>query len=640
VLGENPVSSIATVIAAGVVAGTALGDTTGVAVGAYWIRPDGACATVAVGTDETATSFVVVLRRANHATAAIIIMPITIEIVVFFICPFYPRKHQVTRQCLRRDILKRMSLQSDLTSILHGEVACDDISRQAASRDASIFSILPKAVVHPMNVQDISALIEYASTHPGVSITPQSGRTDMSGGALTESIAMDITSHFTRIGTVTGSSITVEAGVPYRFMEEKTLAAGLIMPSYPASKDLCTVGGMVNTNAGGEKTLRYGKTDRYIQEMNVVLADGKEYTIYPMSRGELESAKKQDTFLGQVYTKMHALLENNYDAVHAAKPAVSKNSAGYALWDVWDRTTFDLTKLFTGSQGTLGITTQIRFRLVRPDPHATMLVAFLDSVESLPSIIESILTYRPESIESYDDHTLSLATRILPRSIGTALAFLPEFGMLLRGGLPKLVLLAEFTGDTTTDVMTRATVAQTALSQYHVRTRLTKNDKDRFKYWKIRRESFNLLRHHVRNGKKPVPFIDDFIVAPKYLAEFLPKLAYVLDKYDLDYTIAGHAGDGNFHIIPLIDMHNDNQREMIPRISEEVYTLVFSYKGSSTAEHNDGLIRSHLLPQMFGPSIYSLFEQTKELFDPKNIFNPGKKVGSNWKWAQQQIAKE
>lgn len=537
-----------------------------------------------------------------------------------------------------------MSLLEDIKPLIHGEISEDETSLAAASKDASLFTVRPRAVVHPMNTEDITKLVQYASSHKNISLTARSGGTDMSGGPLTESIVVDMSSHFTRIGAVTGSTIRVEPGVFYRDMERKTKKKGLLMPSYPASKDICTVGGMVNNNAGGEKTLSYGKTEKYIQKLSVVLADGNEYTLSPLTRQELMRAMKKKTFLGNVYKQMYDLIEKNYDLIHAKKPQVSKNSAGYALWNVWDRKTFDLTKLFAGSQGTLGITTNITFRLVKPKKYSALLVVFLPDLTNLTNIVEYLTAYQPESLESYDDHTLSLALKLLPgfvKKLKTNIfslvwQFMPEFGMILSRGIPKLVLLAEFTGDNKKEVYARTEAAKQALKKWNVPMRIAKDATEQKKYWTIRRESFNMLRHHVQ-GKRTAPFIDDFIVQPKHLPTFLPKLAALLNKYNIDYSIAGHVGNGNFHIIPLMDLRDKQQRASIPKLSKEVYNLVFTYEGSSTAEHNDGLVRSHVLPQMFGKEMYRLFEKTKNIFDPKNIFNRGKKVNSDWKWAQEHI---
>ena len=176
--------------------------------------------------------------------------------------------------------------------------------------------------------------------------------------------------------------------------------------------------------------------------------------------------------------------------------------------------------------------------------------------------------------------------------------------------------------------------------KFEIKTRITTSEKDAQKYWLIRRESFNLLRKHVK-GKKTAPFIDDLIVRPEYLPEFLPKLNAILDQYKnyMTYTIAGHPGDGNFHIIPLMDLSDSKSKQIIPELSEKVYDLVLDYHGSITAEHNDGLIRTPYLEKMYGPEVYKLFEKTKQIFDPKNIFNPHKKVGGNMEYAMQHIKK-
>jgi len=177
------------------------------------------------------------------------------------------------------------------------------------------------------------------------------------------------------------------------------------------------------------------------------------------------------------------------------------------------------------------------------------------------------------------------------------------------------------------------------LKDQKFRVLISKNRKSSKKYWTIRRESFNLLRKHV-SGKHTAPFIDDIIVNPEHFDEFLPKIRSILDEYpQLTSTIAGHVGDGNFHIIPLMDFKKEENRKLIPIISKRVYDLVLQYNGSITAEHNDGLIRTPFLKQMYGEEIYSLFAEVKNIFDPLNIFKPGKKVGGDIDYAMKRIIK-
>ncbi|MEX2054400.1 MAG: FAD-binding oxidoreductase [Candidatus Colwellbacteria bacterium] len=540
-----------------------------------------------------------------------------------------------------------MDLAKKLKTIVKGEVKSDVKTLKAYSRDASLFEITPKAVVFPKTKKDIQAVVRFVNRHkreyPSLSITIRSGGTDMTGGAIGESIILDVNKYLTDIKKVvinkTGGYAVVEPGVFYRDFEKETLAKGLIMPAFPASREICTVGGMVANNAGGENTLMYGKVEDYVEELKIILRDGREYTVGRLTKAQLESKIKKKTLEGEMYRRLYSLIKRNARIIEQAKPDVSKNSAGYYLWNVYDGEHFNLCKLLVGSQGTLGIITEIKMRLIKPERYSKMLVVFLQDISLLGQVIPKILKEKPDTLESYDDHTLGIAVRFLPDLVKSlkgglvslAFNFLPEALMVLKGGfrLPKLIILAEFGGSTPGEAAAEARRARKNLAPMGLNVRLIKNQKEVQKYHLIRRESFNLLRHKVKN-KQAAPFIDDIIVRPDVLPKFWPKLHKILDskKYNLLYTIAGHVGDGNFHIIPLMDLSSEKIRKMIPEITDAVYKLVLEFKGSITAEHNDGLIRAPYLRGMFGNKIYALFEEVKKIFDPDGIFNPGKKIGA------------
>ena len=217
-----------------------------------------------------------------------------------------------------------------------------------------------------------------------------------------------------------------------------------------------------------------------------------------------------------------------------------------------------------------------------------------------------------------------------------AFQFLPEFWMALTGGTPKLILMAEFTGDSDEEAYQKTVKAYESLRVMKLKTKITKTEKEIKKYWIFRRESFNLLRHHMK-GTRTAPFIDDVIVNPDKLPEFLPKLNALLKQYDLTYTIAGHIGDGNFHIIPLMKLSDPKAKEIIENLSRQVYKLVIEYGGSITAEHNDGLVRSPFVKEMFGDKVFSLFEEAERIFDPQNIFNPVKKINATMKYSMEHL---
>jgi FAD/FMN-containing dehydrogenase len=544
-----------------------------------------------------------------------------------------------------------MSLAEDLKKVVRGEVLDDAATLDVASRDASLFKVVPQAVVRPVDAADVASLVRYVAVKKqenhklDLHITPRAAGTDMSGGPLTTSIVLD-TVHLNHLVSLDGEEAVVEPGMYFRDFDRETKKRSLELPSYTASRELNTVGGMVGNNSGGEKNLKYGKTARYVHELDVVLADGQVHTLRNLEGEALAQKLQEPGYEGDVYRQVASLVSNPAYAkiIEARKPKVEKNSSGYALWDIGDgKNSLNIARLMVGSQGTLGIVTKIKFGLVHPKPYSSMAVIFVSDLSQLGELVPEVLKYKPDSFESYDDHTFSIAIKYLPElatqmkaglfSIGVS--FLPELWMALTGGVPKLVLLVEFRGDTQLEALSQAQklAAEVAHNKSRVSVRVAETEAAARKYWAVRRESFNLLRKKIR-GKRTAPFIDDFVVPPATLPEFLPKLQTLMAEYpQLTYTIAGHVGDGNFHIIPLIDPMDPTIAKVIDELSHKVYDLVISYNGSISGEHNDGLIRTPYVEKMFGREMYALFLEIKKIFDPHDIFNPGKKVGLTYSQA-------
>lgn len=538
-----------------------------------------------------------------------------------------------------------------------GELDDSDQAKEFYSHDASLFELRPQLVVMPKDSKDVQTLITVVaknkSSMPELSVTARSAGTDMSGGAVNESVIVDFTKHFTKIHSVTRDEAHAQPGVYYRDFEVATFKKNAIMPSYPASRDLCTIGGMVANNSGGEKSLEYGKVEKFVNELQVVFADGKEYTVKPLTRVGMVKKMAQKDFEGRLYKQVFDLIEANYDKIKAAKPQVSKNSMGYNLWNVWDRDTgiFDMTQLIIGSQGTLGFVTDIKYRLVPKRAHSGLLVVFLKNINHLGELIPTVLKHRPAAFESFDDATLMLSLRFMPsflkilglkRFIRLLFSLIPEGIQLLRG-IPKLTLLIEFDGHTEQEVRDRIRNLHKELGANRVRYEINGQEEDPTeaqseKFWIMRRQSFNLLRSKVKD-KHTAPFIDDLVVNPEHLAEFLPKIRKIIKKYKLLATIAGHMGDGNFHIIPLMQIEKKSERAKLLPAMEEVDQLVLHYKGSLSGEHNDGLVRGPWLEEQFGRKIVGLFRETKDIFDPENIFNPHKKSDADWDYSFTHIRK-
>ena len=544
-----------------------------------------------------------------------------------------------------------MDLQAELSKIFKGELDASEEAREFYSHDASLFEMRPQVVAFPKDGDDIKSVVSFVNQHkaehPELNITPRSRGTDMSGAAIGESILLDVSKHMNQLLEVSESAAHFQPGIMYKDFEVETLKHGSLLPSYPASRDLASVGGMVNNNSGGEKSLEYGKTDNFVTEMKVVLSDGNEYILKPLNRDELNAKMNQDDFEGNLYRRTFELLDQHYDEIQAAAPHVTKDSTGYHLWNVWNRETgiFDLTKLFIGAQGTLGITTEAKVRLVPHAPHSGTLVCYMHTLDNLGEVIPAVLAHKPATFESFDDNTLWLSFKFfflfiaklgLWTWIKTALQLLPD-GVMIARGVPKLILLIEFSGQTTEEVAKKIHETRLDLRRFGFTYMEEDNTEAKSrKFWLMRRESFNLLRKKVKD-KHTAPFIDDFVVPPEHLTEFLPQLRDIIKKYDLFATIAGHMGDGNFHVIPLMKIEDPKERAKFEPAMKEVNTLVISYGGSVSGEHGDGLIRGPWLAQMYSPGVLGYMKEIKQLDDPQNIFNPHKKTDATWDFSYNHI---
>ena len=519
----------------------------------------------------------------------------------------------------------------------------DNETLRSYSKDASIFEIKPQIVVYPQDSQDIQNLVKYAATH-NLPITPRSAGTDMTGAAIGEGMILDLTKHINHLLEIKDNTATVEPGMLYKDFEVATLQKNLLLPTYPASKEICSVGGMVVNNSGGELELTYGPIDKYVQRITTILADGNEYIFSSLNKKELNKKIAQKDFEGKIYSQIFDLIKENKKLIAKAKPQTSKNSTGYELWNVWDGKTFDLSKLIIGSQGTLGIVTQVKLKLIQPQTHPVLVIIDLPDLTQLDQVVKKVLEFKPESFECYDDQTLKLAVDYAwdlsasfkhNNRIFAFLSLKSESGIL-----PKLVLLANFNASLEEEALQKAYRAKEGLKPFNLKVEIKKSEKDQEKYWIIRHKSFGLLMKYSQ-GLRASSFIDDIIVKPEYLHEFLPKLNEIIAPYKdkMVYTLAGHIGDGNFHIIPLMDLSKEDVRAIIPELMEKVFKLVFSYHGSMSAEHNDGMIRGPYLSQMYGQDIYQLFKEVKQIFDPKNIFNPHKKADTTFKYSLDHMVK-
>src|SRR3989338_5305172 len=441
-------------------------------------------------------------------------------------------------------------MKEEIEKFFKGEVENNKETLVKYSRDASIFEVKPKLVLFPKDSEDVKNLVKWVSENKdkyedpeknkdwkNLSITSRCAGTDMSGGAIGESIILDFTKHMNKFirWNSPENSITVQPGMFYRDFEKITLEKGLILPCYTASKDLNAMGGMFGNNSAGERTLKYGKTEDYILETKMVFSDGNEYVIRPLSQNELTRKITQQNLESKIYKDIYDLINKNKEEKKDAKTKVHKNSAGYYIWNVMssppekdfgafalgdiktgdprrlksfpdELPVFDLNKLLVGSQGTLGIATEITFKLVPNPKYSKLVVIFMNDLEPLGRLVDEILQFNPETLEAYDDKTIKLAVRFFPDFfknkgfidiIKFMRSFLPELKMMITGGFPKLILLAEFAGEDEILIDKRCILLKEKIEDFKLEVHITKSKEEAEKYWDIRRKSFSLLRKHI-----------------------------------------------------------------------------------------------------------------------------------------------
>lgn len=547
---------------------------------------------------------------------------------------------------------------SELSKIgFEGDVDDTNELLEEYSHDASMFEIRPQLVVSPRHTKDVERLVSVTRKlkikYPNLSLTARAAGTDMSGGAINDSIIVDFKKYFTKIENIGSESARTQPGVYFRDFDAMAKAKGVLMPTYPASRDLCTVGGMVNNNSGGEKSIEFGQTANFVNELEFIFADGVARKVVPLNREELDKKMKQKDFEGDVYRRVFKLVDENYETIKSAKPKVSKNATGYNLWDVWDRDKgiFDLTKVIVGGQGTLGFVTDIEFRVTHARSEEGLLVIFIKDMRNLGELIKFIVDKKPSRFESFDDNTLILSIKFMPyflkflgirKFLHLVVSLIPDALLLIRG-VPRLVLMVSIKGDSPDEIKQKIHSLRKELEEKQKFYGISGFEEAPYerqgeKFWIMRRYSFQILRSKVKD-KHTAPFIDDLVVNPEHLAKFLPEIRKIITKYKLFATVAGHMGDGNFHIIPLMNIENKLERDSILPAMKEVNELVLSYGGSLSGEHNDGLVRGPWLEQMYGPKILGLFKKLKTIFDSNNLFNPKKKADATWKYSTEHFRK-
>lgn len=510
---------------------------------------------------------------------------------------------------------ERYRIQSDLRGLLEGEVRCDDVFVQLYASDASLYEIRPLGVVRPRGVKDVSALVQYAAEN-NLPLHPRGAGTGLAGESVGPGLIVDFSHSMRRILAVNDDTVRVQPGVVHAQLDRALAPYGRLFGPDPATRSVTTMGSVLALDGAGSRWMKYGSARRHVESMQVVLADGSVVTVgkhkvtEPMASGE--------TRLDLLVRRLAELIQREEKTIREHQPKALVNRAGYQLHDVLAGGYLDLAKLLVGSEGTLAFITEAT---IHTDPlpiHRGVALLFFDKIESAARGALEVAKLDVASCDLMDRRLLSIARESDPR-----------FERLIPRDA-EAVLLVEMQGDARDELRDRL---QNLVVQLQRRKRLafaasfTLERDERDLYWRLTRRVVPSL-FRLKGSSRPVPFVEDLAVPPEALPEFLVRLQNVLKTHQVTASMFGHAGHGQLHVRPFLDVTNPADVRTMQDLASDIYAEVMAVGGTISGEHGNGLSRTWYLRKQYGP-LYEVFRAVKRIFDPQNLFNPGKVVADS-----------
>lgn len=517
---------------------------------------------------------------------------------------------------------------NNLKSAFYGELHDGDLIKSIYATDASVYRKKPLAVAFPKNENDLKLLIEFAKLN-NTSLIPRTAGTSLAGQCVGDGIVVDVSKYFTKIIKLDEQSqtVTVQPGVVRDVLNNYLKPYGLFFGPNTSTSNRCMVGGMVGNNSSGTTSIQYGVTRDKVLEMHTILSDSSMVVFRALSSEMFIKKTKLDTLEGNIYKTIYSELKS--DAVqeqikiHFPKPEIHRRNTGYAIdelihSDVFSDTAsekFNMCKLLTGSEGTLAFTTQITLKLDKlPPQESIMVAAHFDSIENCMKAVQPVMKHSLYTCEMMDKTILDCTKHNKTQQ---------ENRQFIVGD-PKAILMCEVRAHTQAEVILLAknledTIRNTGLSYAYPNL----SGLEIQKAMTLRSAGLGLLGNII-GDKKSVACIEDTAVALPDLANYISEFTQLMKKYKQDAIYYAHAGAGEIHLRPILDLKNSDHVDLFRKITTDVAHLVKSYNGSMSGEHGDGLVRSEFISLMIGSENYNILKRIKSAFDANNIFNPGK----------------
>ena len=511
---------------------------------------------------------------------------------------------------------QRERIQEDLRGLLAGEVYCDDLYVQLYASDASIYEIRPLAVVRPRSMADVVASVQYAA-EKRIPVYARGGGSGVAGESLGPGLVLDFSRHMRRVLGVEREAVRVQPGLVHERLNAHLRPGGRIFGPDPSNSAVTTVGSMIAIDASGSRWLKYGSVRRHVLSLQVVLGDGQ---VMELGREPLVAGASNDPHprKRELVGRLAALLTAQAEVIRTNQPRSPLNRCGYNIADVLGDGVLDMAGLVAGSEGTLALVTEARLATQPLPRHRGVVLLLFESLDKAARSVCEILRWRPAACDLMDRRHLSLARQSEVR-----------FDLLIPAEA-EAVLLVEFEGDQPQEIRQQM---QGLIEAVHRRARLAMGTRQAFD-----QEETDLflqlpnraqpLFYRMKGPSRPLPVVEDIAVPPEILPDFLVRMQNVLKRRQVTASLLCHAGHGQLHIQPLLDLDNPDDVERMRLMADELYEEVFAAGGTIGGEHAYGLSRTPFLKRQAGP-LYEVFRQVKQIFDPGNLLNPGKIVGDD-----------
>jgi len=510
---------------------------------------------------------------------------------------------------------ERERIQADLRGLVKGDVRCDDVFLQLYASDASVYEIKPLGVVRPRALADVVAVVQYAAENH-LPIHARGAGTGLAGESLGAGLVLDFSRYMRRVLEVGPESVRVQPGVVHAQLNDFLRPYGREFGPDPAMNSVTTMGSVIAIDAGGSHWLKHGSARRHVLSLQVVLADG---TVMEVSREPLdESRADPESRRGQLVWSLVDLLRREADTIRDHQPQSVVNRCGYQLADVLDDRQLDLARLLSGSEGTLAIITEATVATQPLAKHRAVALLLFDRLESAAKAVMEILPLDPSACDLMDRRHLSLARE---STVQYDLLIPPE---------TEAALLVETEGDTLPGVRDKLAqiidrVRRKKRLAFHAVQAQDREETELF--WGLARRVVPTL-YRMKGSTRPLPFIEDLAVPPKVLPDFLVRMQNVLKQHQIVSSLFGHAGHGQLHLRPFLDLSNPADVTRMAQLASDLYDEVIAIGGTISGEHAAGLSRTSFIRRQYGP-LADVFRDVKRIFDPDNILNPGKIVGTD-----------